>query len=147
MSIYWYAIGDLISLADLEKTNKKLKEKKMTELEFKHDLLTDRYWITRSEYGKTGTLLVEDYSKKDKSFSRMTSYGNAMGNKAGLVLDALVSIGGLTIASEYDERSPYYEAQAQSDEAVINMRNRKADHNKLLKTTKEDRIKAGITKH
>ena len=136
MSIYWYKIGDLISLNDLEKINKQLKENGMEQLKFCQDLLTDRFWISRSEFGKTGTLIVEDYSKKDLSFSRMTSYGLAGGNKAELVLDALVSIGGLTIASEYDERSPYYQAQASA-----------VDHNKLKHSTKEERIKAGITKH
>jgi hypothetical protein len=136
MSIYWYKIGELISLSDLEKVNKKLKEQKLSVLEFHQDLLTDRYWLSRSEFGSKGILIVEDYSKKDESFSRMTSYGLAGGNKAGLVLDALVSIGGLTIASEYDELSPFYKAQT-SD----------IDHNKLKHSTKEDRIKAGITKH
>lgn len=134
MSVYWYKIGDLITLSDLENINKELKKDNSTQIEFHHDLLTDRYWLSRSEFGKTGTLVVEDYSKKEENFSRMTSYGLAGGNKAELVLDALVSVGGLTIASEYDDRSPFYQAQSE-------------DHNKLKHPTKAERIKAGITKH
>ena len=134
MSVYWYKIGDLITLSNLEDINKKLKERGMEQLIFCHDLLTDNYWLERVEFGKHGTLIVEDYSKKDESFSRMTSYGLAGGNKAELVLDALVSVGGLTIASEYDDRSSFYQAQSE-------------DHNKLKHSTKEERIKAGITKH
>ena len=45
-------------------------------------------------------------------------------------------IGGLTIASEFDSRSPYYQAQASA-----------VDHNKLKHSTQKERIKAGITKH
>jgi len=136
MSVYWYKIGDLIKLSDLEEINNELKSDNTPPLQFHHDLLTDRYWLTRTEFGKTGTLVVEDYSKKDESFSRMTSYGLAGGNKAELVLDALVTVGKLTIASEYDERSPAYKAQASS-----------IDHNKLKYSTKEERMKAGLTKH
>lgn len=135
MSVYWYKIGDLISLGDLEKINDKLKEQKLEKLQFCHDLLTDQYWLERTEFGKTGVMVVHDYSKKDESFSRMTTYGLST-NKAEIVLDALVTIGGLTIASEFDSRSPYYQAQASS-----------IDHNKLKHSTQKERIKAGITKH
>ena len=135
MSVYWYKIGDLISLGYLVKVNKKLKEKKMEKLQFCHDLLTDNYCLERTEFGKPGVLVVHDYSKKDECFGRMTSYGLA-NNKAELVLEALVSIGGLTIASEFDSRSPYYQAQASA-----------VDHNKLKHSTQKERIKAGITNH
>ena len=136
MSVYWYAIGNEISLDDLKQVNKKLKEKKMEQLQFNHNLLSDTFWIERSEFGKTGVMIVHDFDVKTESFGRMTTYGLAH-NKAELVLEALVSIGGLTIASEYDERSPYYQAQASAE----------TDHNKPKHSRKEDRIKAGITKH
>ena len=135
MSVYWYKIGDLISLGDLENVNKKLKEQKLEKLQFCHDLLTDQYWLERTEFGKTGVMVVHDYSKKDECFGRMTTYGLST-NKAEIVLDALVTIGGLTIASEFDSRSPYYQAQASA-----------VDHNKLKHSTQKERIKAGITKH
>ena len=134
MSVYWYAIGNDITLSDLKTINQKLKEKKMEQLSFNHDLLIDRFWLQRTEFGKRGVMIVEDFDVETQSFSRMTTYGLTH-NKAELVLEALVTIGGLTVASEFDSRSPYYQAQSN-----LNGEN----HNKLKFSRKKDRIKAGI---
>ena len=66
MSVYWYAIGNDITLSDLKTINQKLKEKKMEQLSFNHDLLIDRFWLQRTEFGKRGVMIVEDFDVETK---------------------------------------------------------------------------------
>ena len=115
MSTYWYAIEEDISLAKLEEVNNVLAEKKEPVIELFHDILEDSFWLSRTVDGKNSNLKVHDYSSKEGKFSRLTRYGQNGKNPTGeLVLRPLVEIGKLTIVSEFDERSPYAQAQMQA---------------------------------
>ena len=80
-----------------------------------HDVLDDEYCLRRTVGDKTDHLDIEDYDEKDGSFTRMTRYfQNGDNPDAELILRPLVELGGLTIVSEYDDRSPYAQAQKQA---------------------------------
>lgn len=163
MSTNWYAIEGVITVAKIKEVNEKLNAERALEenthpITFKHDLLSDTHWLERVDVrGTHHALQVIDFN--GQNFRLMKRWGMNGDNGTGeAILRPLVKLGTITIVSEYDERSPEGQAQlairkrlkeqtAEMQSLLNATKAEKADHNKLLKSTKEDRIKAGITKH
>jgi len=163
MSTKWWSIEDAITFEDIERVNDLLSvgrafQTNIQPITLRKNLIDETVWLERTdEHGQHHALEVLDYDDESHEFSEMKRWGMNGGNGTGeAILRPLVELGEITIVSEYNDQ--HYQNTVRLEEQALkdhnkNMRDetllkfKKPDHNKLGASTKEERMKAGLTKH